>query len=111
MRGFFIEVDLLAGCSPDPTNSSFLSQQVFGTLRRFRVDTVLPRPQGVMKSSDVEKVISKMDPAVSKIYYDAKHVLETVEDSESEEFLAAARIVKIFWNKVVHHLNRPGSDS
>ena len=47
-----------------------------------------------MKSSDVEKLISKMDPAVSKIYYDAKHVLETVEDSESEEFLAAARIVK-----------------
>ena len=46
-----------------------------------------------MKPSDVEKLIAKMDPAVSKIYYDAKHVLETVEDSESEEFLAAARIV------------------
>ena len=70
----------------------------------FRVDTVLPRPQGVMKSSDVEKLISKMDPAVSKIYYDAKHVLETVEDSESEEFLAAARIVKIFWDKAIRQI-------
>jgi hypothetical protein len=45
-----------------------------------------------------------MDPAVSKIYYDAKHVLETEEDSESEEFLAAARIVKIFWNKAIRQI-------
>ena len=30
-----------------------------------------------MKPPDVEKLITKMDPAVSKIYYDAKHVLET----------------------------------
>jgi hypothetical protein len=63
-----------------------------------------PRAKGVMKSSDVEKLISKMDPAVSKIYYDAKHVLETVEDSESEEFLAAARIVKEFWNKAIRQI-------
>jgi hypothetical protein len=47
-----------------------------------------------MESSDIEKRIAKMDPEVSKIYYDAKGVLETIEDSESEEFLAAARIVK-----------------
>jgi hypothetical protein len=57
--------------------------------------------RGVMRSSDVERLISKMDPAVSKIYYDARHVLETVEGSESEEFLAAARIVKMFWNKAM----------
>jgi hypothetical protein len=68
------------------------------------VDTVLPASTGAMKSSDVEKLISKMDPAVSKIYYDAKHVLETEEDSESEEFLAAARIVKIFWNKAIRQI-------
>jgi hypothetical protein len=54
-----------------------------------------------MESSDIEKLIAKMDPAVSKIYYDAKHVLETVEDSESEEFLAAARIVKTFWDRAM----------
>ena len=52
-----------------------------------------------------------MDPAVSKIYYDAKHVLETVEDSESEEFLAAARIVKMFWDRAMRQINKPGSDS
>jgi hypothetical protein len=45
-----------------------------------------------------------MDPAVSKIYYDAKHVLEAVEDSESEEFLAAARIVKLFWDKAIRQI-------
>jgi len=92
---------------------------VIPLLRRFRYPakhsawmyTVSPRPQEVMKPPDVEKLIAKMDPAVSKIYYDAKHVLETVEDSESEEFLAAARIVKIFWNKVMRQINKPGSDS
>ena len=56
-------------------------------------------------------VIAKMDPAVSKIYYDAKHVLECVEDSESEEFLAAARIVKMFWDRAMRQINKPGSDS
>ena len=64
-----------------------------------------------MKPPEVEKLIAKMDPAVSKIYYDAKHVLETVEDSESEEFLAAARIVKMFWNKVMRRIDKPGSHS
>ena len=64
-----------------------------------------------MKSSDIEKRIAKMDPGVSKIYYDAKRVLETVEDSESEGFLAAARIVKTFWNTVMRQINKPGSHS
>jgi len=54
-----------------------------------------------MKSSDIEKRIAKMDPGVSKIYYDAKRVLETVEDSEREEFVAAARIVKTFWRRAM----------
>jgi hypothetical protein len=54
-----------------------------------------------------------MNPAVSKSYYDAKRVLETVEDSESEEFLAAARIVKTFWQRAMRIHNRSGklSDS
>jgi hypothetical protein len=54
-----------------------------------------------MKSSGIEKRIAKMDPEVSKIYYDAKRVLETIEDTESEEFLAAARIVKTFWERAM----------
>jgi hypothetical protein len=54
-----------------------------------------------MESSDIEKRIAKMDPEVSKIYYDAKRVLETIEDTESEEFLAAARIVKTFWERAM----------
>jgi hypothetical protein len=73
--------------------------------------TDFPRLQGVMKPSDIEKLISKMDPAQSRIYYDAKHVLETVEDSESEEFLAAARIVKKFWKKAMRRTQGPRSDS
>jgi hypothetical protein len=56
-----------------------------------------------MESSDIEKRIAKMNPAVSKIYYDAKRVLETIEDTESEEFLAAARIVKTFWERAMRH--------
>ncbi|HEX3373594.1 MAG TPA: hypothetical protein VHS13_05255 [Edaphobacter sp.] len=47
-----------------------------------------------------------MDPAKSKIYYDAKRVLETVEDTESEEFVAAARIVKTFWQKAMRTRGR-----
>ena len=54
-----------------------------------------------MGSADIERVIAKMDPEVSKIYYDAKRVLETEEDSDSEEFLAAARIVQAFWKKAM----------
>ena len=59
-----------------------------------------------MGSSEIEKRIAKMDPAKSKIYYDAKRVLETVEDTESEEFIAAARIVKTFWEKVMRTRRR-----
>jgi hypothetical protein len=59
-----------------------------------------------MESSDIEKRIAKMDPEVSKIYYDAKRVLETIEDTESEEFLAAARIVKTFWERAMRIRSR-----
>jgi hypothetical protein len=59
-----------------------------------------------MGSSEIEKRIAKMDPAKSKIYYDAKRVLETVEDTESEEFIAAARIVKTFWEKAMRTRKR-----
>jgi hypothetical protein len=59
-----------------------------------------------MESSDIEKRIAKMDPEVSKIYYDANRVLETIEDTESEEFLAAARIVKTFWERAMRIRSR-----
>ena len=59
-----------------------------------------------MGSSKIEKRIAKMDPEKSKIYYDAKRVLETLEDTESEEFIAAARIVKTFWEKAMRTRKR-----
>jgi aspartate carbamoyltransferase catalytic subunit len=59
-----------------------------------------------MGSSKLKKRIAKMDPAKSKIYQDAKRVLETVEDTESEEFVAAARIVKTFWQKATRTRGR-----
>jgi hypothetical protein len=52
-----------------------------------------------MGPSDIEKQIAKLDPEASKIYFDAKHVLETVQDTDSEEFVAAARIVSAFWKR------------
>jgi hypothetical protein len=52
-----------------------------------------------MGSSYIEKLIAKLDPEASKIYFDAKHVLETEQDPDSEEFVAAARIVSAFWKK------------
>ena len=49
------------------------------------------------RNSEIEELIAKLDPEVSKIYFDAQHVLETAQDSDSEEFVAAARIVSAFW--------------
>lgn len=50
-----------------------------------------------MGSPDIEKQIAKMDPEVSKIYFDAKNQLVTEQDSSSEQFASAARIVQAFW--------------
>jgi hypothetical protein len=50
-----------------------------------------------MDSSKIEKLIATMSPEASKIYFDAKQILENSEDSDSEEFIAAARIVRAFW--------------
>ena len=59
-----------------------------------------------MRSSEIEKRIAKLDPAKSKVYYDAKRILETAEDTESEEFVAAARIVKTFWQNATRTRGR-----
>jgi hypothetical protein len=52
-----------------------------------------------MGSPDIEKQIAKMDPEVSRIYFDAKNQLVTEQDSSSEQFASAARIVKAFWKR------------
>ena len=52
-----------------------------------------------MGSPDIEKQIEKLDPEVSKIYFDAKNRLVTEQDSSSEPFASAARIVQAFWKR------------
>jgi hypothetical protein len=53
-----------------------------------------------MRNPDVEQEIEKLGPEVSRIYFDAKHELATCQDSHSERFAAAARIVRSFWKKI-----------
>jgi hypothetical protein len=60
-----------------------------------------------MCSSDTDDEIKKLGPEISKIYFDAKEVLATSQDSKSEQFSAAARIVRAFWKRVAS--NRPQS--
>jgi hypothetical protein len=58
-----------------------------------------------MTTPNVEEEIVKLGPEVSKIYFDAKETLTTSQDSRSERFSAAAKIVRAFWKRVVptHH--------
>lgn len=51
-----------------------------------------------MKPSNIEQQIEKLDPKVSKIYFDAKHDLVNGHESYSEAFANAAQIVRAFWN-------------
>ena len=53
-----------------------------------------------MGSHDIEKQIAELDPEVSKIYFEAKNELIATQDSTSERFAHAARIVKTFWKRV-----------
>jgi len=59
-----------------------------------------------MCASNVEDLISDLDPEVSKIYFDAKDVLVNANDSNNERFSAAARIVRAFWKRVASTLRR-----
>jgi hypothetical protein len=54
-----------------------------------------------MYAANVEEEIVKFGPEISKIYFDAKETLTTSQDSRSERFSAAARIVRAFWKRVV----------
>jgi mRNA-degrading endonuclease RelE of RelBE toxin-antitoxin system len=53
-----------------------------------------------MCTPEVEKEIEKLDPEISKIYFDAKHEMLNANDSRSERFTAAARIVRAFWKRI-----------
>jgi hypothetical protein len=52
-----------------------------------------------MCTPDVEEEIKKLGPDVSKVYFEAKEELAKSQDSRSERFSFAARIVRAFWNK------------
>jgi mRNA-degrading endonuclease RelE of RelBE toxin-antitoxin system len=53
-----------------------------------------------MCTPEVEKEIEKLDPEISKIYFDAKHEMLNANDSRCERFSAAARIVRAFWKRI-----------
>jgi hypothetical protein len=54
-----------------------------------------------MCAANVEEEIVKLGSEVSGIYFQAKETLTQLQDSRSERFSAAARIVRAFWKRVV----------
>jgi hypothetical protein len=57
-----------------------------------------------MYASNIEdEIVEKLDPDVSKVYFEAKEILINTKDSNSERFAAAARIVRAFWEWVSSH--------
>jgi hypothetical protein len=63
-----------------------------------------------MCDPNVEEEIEKLGPEVSKIYFEAKEALATSQDSRSERFSVAARIVRAFWKRSVSRHRKPGLD-
>jgi hypothetical protein len=63
-----------------------------------------------MCAPEVEEDIEKLGPEVSKIYFEAKETLATSQDSRSERFSVAARIVRAFWRRAVTNYRKPGPD-
>jgi hypothetical protein len=55
-----------------------------------------------MCTANVEEEIEKLGPEVSKIYFDAKETLTESQDSRSERFSAAARLVRAFWKNRIN---------
>jgi hypothetical protein len=62
-----------------------------------------------MCTSNVEEEIEKLGPEVSKIYFYAKAELVNAQDSRSDRFANAARIVRAFWKRIIstHHKPNP----
>jgi hypothetical protein len=52
-----------------------------------------------MCTPDVEAEIKKLGPELSMVYFEAMEELAKSQDSCSERFSFAARIVRAFWNK------------
>jgi hypothetical protein len=52
-----------------------------------------------MCASNVEEEIAKLGDEVSEIYFDAKHELASLQDSRSERFSRAAKIIRAFWKR------------
>jgi hypothetical protein len=53
-----------------------------------------------MCPDSIENEIEKLSPEVSKIYFDAKADLVNEQDSRSDRFDHAARIVRAFWKRL-----------
>jgi hypothetical protein len=53
-----------------------------------------------MCPDSIEDDIEKLGPEVSKIYFDAKAELVNEQDSRSDRFAHAARIVRAFWKRL-----------
>jgi hypothetical protein len=53
-----------------------------------------------MCASSVDDEIAKLGDEISEIYFNAKHDLASIQDSRSERFSRAARIVRAFWKRV-----------
>ena len=50
-----------------------------------------------MGDHNVEQEIENLDPEVSKVYFDAKRELINSQNSRTERFARAAKIVRMFW--------------
>jgi hypothetical protein len=55
-----------------------------------------------MRAPNVENQIMQLGSDASTIYFQAKDSLIDARDSRSEQFFAAARIVRAFWKIVLH---------
>jgi hypothetical protein len=53
-----------------------------------------------MCAQKIEEEIKNLGPEVSKIYFDAKAELINAQDSRSDRFANAARIVRAFWKRL-----------
>ena len=66
---------------------------------RVGISDILTPSRGPMRVSNVEDEIAKLGDGVSEIYFNAKHELACMQDSRSERFSRAARIVRAFWKR------------
>jgi hypothetical protein len=86
---------ILKLCAREPSSAAFTNpcESNSRTVRQMDPKVCVPR----IRHSQPQK--TSVASEASKIYFDAKHVLETVQDPDSEEFVAAARIVSAFWKR------------